>query len=744
MSGAALTINPTTNLAPYTGYYVQIAPTAITDTSRNCFAGIADSTTWNFTTGAADTIPPALGSLNSPANGAYGVPADPTLVLTFNEPVQKGTGNIVIRRADDGSAVATIAVTGGNVTVNGAQVTIVPDAVLPAMTSLYVEIDAGVFRDLSGNPFAGISGAGTWSFSTALRLTLKRNLPAYPFQLAWQSSTGKLYNVRSSADLSSWTLLQGVIPATPPTNTQNLAPAESALFYRVEEALPVTITNGELAVVLGVAPTPAETRVAELLAGRITERSGIGLAQSTNEAALRLVIGTVASNARIAEFAATHPEVATLGLDGYVIAVDQHNPDLYVAGQSDSGVVAGVGRLMREMSYLTGRIELPSLQLTEVPQMPNRGMYLWARDPYFSLPDQVDSYVEELALWGCNGLAFWFEKGEFSSFDDANAQYWLGMYRRFYATAKRLGMKTGLFMTANDGYNTSPVDMRISPIIGTPDYYLCPHKPGALDQLLAWHEQVFQALPQIDICNLFPADPGGCSTADCTPWPTHGFWPIVQPLAERIHQISPQTQIWIDTWHLNNPTFGGKDWTNLVNLLDWTQAAPEWFTGLEVAVAPNHPYAANYPADRQYYNNAKRPLTVFPDVSMYGNHTGMLVKKDYWKSLQAELNDYSPALMKGGWPYSERWNTDIANMAFVSWFWNPNKSVETVLDEYASFYFGPQAATGRYLLDLLDDSSNDPAKIRETLATLQASLPQWVTNDWRWAEIVAACQYKAP
>ena len=130
---------------------------------------------------------------------------------------------------------------------------------------------------------------------------------------------------------------------------------------------------------------------------------------------------------------------------------------------------------------------------------------------------------------------------------------------------------------------------------------------------------------------------------------------------------------------------------------------------------------------------------------MYGNHTGMLVKKDYWKSLQAELNDYSPALMKGGWPYSERWNTDIANMAFVSWFWNPNKSVETVLDEYAAFYFGPEAATGRYLLDLLDDGYSDPnlsQKIKATLAALQASLPQWVKNDWRWAEIVACCNYK--
>ena len=130
---------------------------------------------------------------------------------------------------------------------------------------------------------------------------------------------------------------------------------------------------------------------------------------------------------------------------------------------------------------------------------------------------------------------------------------------------------------------------------------------------------------------------------------------------------------------------------------------------------------------------------------MWGNHLGMLVNKEYWKSLRAELNDYSSELMKGGWPYSERWNTDIANVMFLSWFWNSKKTVETVLDEYASFYFGPEAETGRELLDLLDDSCRDPnqkQKIRGTLAKLESSVPQWVKRDWRWDEIVESCRFK--
>ena len=204
----------------------------------------------------------------------------------------------------------------------------------------------------------------------------------------------------------------------------------------------------------------------------------------------------------------------------------------------------------------------------------------------------------------------------------------------------------------------------------------------------------------------------------------------------------PETEIWIDTWHLNRPTFGGKDWKNLVDGLDSTKRRPEWFSGFEVGVAPKHEYARMSAEERDHYNKAGQPLMVFPDISMWGNHAGMLVNKQYWQELQAELNGYSPDLMKGGWPYSERWNTDIASLMFLSWFWNPQKSVDGVLDEYASFYFGPEAETGRRLLDLLDDGNQDPdrkAKIREAVATLEASLPAWAKRDWRWQEIVTSC-----
>jgi len=131
------------------------------------------------------------------------------------------------------------------------------------------------------------------------------------------------------------------------------------------------------------------------------------------------------------------------------------------------------------------------------------------------------------------------------------------------------------------------------------EHYLCPSRPGSVKQMIAWQEQVFKALPKIDIFNVFPADPGGCSCAACTPWPTRGFWRIAKPLADRIHEISPKTEIWVDTWHLNHQTFGGKDWKNVVASLDRSKERPEWFAGCEVAIAPKHGYAGMSAEDRR-------------------------------------------------------------------------------------------------------------------------------------------------
>jgi len=64
-----ITINPSSDLALETVYYVQINATAFDDETGNSYAGIADSTTWNFTT---DEAPPTISATTSASTTSTG------------------------------------------------------------------------------------------------------------------------------------------------------------------------------------------------------------------------------------------------------------------------------------------------------------------------------------------------------------------------------------------------------------------------------------------------------------------------------------------------------------------------------------------------------------------------------------------------------------------------------------------------------------------------------------------------
>jgi len=162
VAGTTVTIDPTVTLSDNTSHYVEVTSGAFEDLSANVFAGISGAAAWNWTT---VDLPPTVLSL-SPPDDAAGVPQDANLIITFNEPVQKGAGDIVIKRSSDGSTFQTIPVDDGQVLVSGAVATIDPAAVLERREDYYVEIAAGAFQDLTGNPFAGISGETAWNFAT--------------------------------------------------------------------------------------------------------------------------------------------------------------------------------------------------------------------------------------------------------------------------------------------------------------------------------------------------------------------------------------------------------------------------------------------------------------------------------------------------------------------------------------------------------------------------------------------------
>ena len=165
VSGATVTVNPSSNFSYSTGYYLLIDSGAFRDSSNNVYAGISSSSALNFTS-AADTSDPTLIS-TIPADNATGVATAANIVFEFSESIAAVSGkNVVIKKSSDNSTVETISVTNGiRVTVSGDTVTINPTNAFENGVSYYVLVDAGAFRDSAGNDFVGIASATALNFT---------------------------------------------------------------------------------------------------------------------------------------------------------------------------------------------------------------------------------------------------------------------------------------------------------------------------------------------------------------------------------------------------------------------------------------------------------------------------------------------------------------------------------------------------------------------------------------------------
>ena len=162
VSGNTVTIDPA-NFGTNAAVNIEIAAGAFKDLANNNYAGIANATTWNFGTVNPDLAAPIVNTY-SPADNSTNVSISSNLQLTFNESVQKGSGNIVIKQG--GVTTQTINVSDAAVTVSGNTVTINP-ADFNNNAAVNIEIAAGAFRDLANNNYAGITSTTTWNFNTA-------------------------------------------------------------------------------------------------------------------------------------------------------------------------------------------------------------------------------------------------------------------------------------------------------------------------------------------------------------------------------------------------------------------------------------------------------------------------------------------------------------------------------------------------------------------------------------------------
>lgn len=165
-SGKVLTINPAANLLDdsatdraTTVQYRVLAPSGIVkDALNNPFGGLYGDT-YTFT---VDHTSPRV-NVFKPASESFEIHKSTHIVLSFDEYVQAGTGNILLEPypgVANGAIPITIPVSSTNVSFVENNMTIIPPHHLAGGAQYFVTMDYGVVKDSSNNPYLGLKTVG--------------------------------------------------------------------------------------------------------------------------------------------------------------------------------------------------------------------------------------------------------------------------------------------------------------------------------------------------------------------------------------------------------------------------------------------------------------------------------------------------------------------------------------------------------------------------------------------------------
>ncbi|NLG49176.1 MAG: hypothetical protein GX552_03570 [Chloroflexi bacterium] len=488
------------------------------------------------------------------------------------------------------------------------------------------------------------------------------------------------------------------------------------------------------------APVNALTaKTVELLARRVRERSGVPVVQQG-----------------VAELGVALDIAPGIGAEGF--RIESEGDMLRIVGNDPRGLLYGVGKFLRDARYAEGDFAPGPWRGTSVPSNPVRGMYFATHfhNFYHDAPlVEVERYVEELALWGCNALSVWFDMHHFTGIADPRAQEMIARLHAILRAANAVGMGAALTTLANEAYANSPVELRAVPNRAHYHVELCPNQPGAVELMLRWRQEMLDAFSDLDIRYLWiwPYDQGGCLCERCAPWGANGFIKMAEPVARLVRATLPNAATVLSTWWFDYDTTG--EYEGLWRLL---ASRPDWVDYLMVDAHGDFP---RYPLE--HGAPAGIPILNFPEISMYAMYPwGGFGANPLPLTLQARW-DASRHLLSGGFPYSEGIYEDMNKAIFFQFYWDPQRPALETVREYAAYEYdhavadevvsvverleqnhqhGLGATQGEEALDWAATPVYDLPRVRAAAANAEANLAalQGVAdrltpaarNAWRW------------
>ena len=492
-------------------------------------------------------------------------------------------------------------------------------------------------------------------------------------------------------------------------------------------------TNVQL--IAGSRATSVEQNAIRLLQERLTENGGpavqIGAAPANGTAnTLNLYIGVMQNHdalvahlhdARIRPLSERDP-----GPEGFLIKSDFEKNALYATAVDQRGTLYAVGEILRKARILPNAVAFDEeINVRTAPAFEVRGTQYGQSGILLSKAKarpwtdaETHRDIIDSALAGAN--TFDVDPGP------------------MYDYIKAMGLMTNTNYGPNIG--TGPKEWEGSESIGRGGY-LCPSVPEARKALLEKCEAAFKGSPPFDFVKFVGGDGGGCECDKCDPYGLT-FILLCEDMAAIVHKYSPNSRIWF-----TNQKFDNDDDNAIFKYLQEKPRTWLWAWGYgpgsdAMSWQPGHRqthrmdlfrYPGFGPFDR--YNQEimhqlppEQTLMHFNEIThwRYAQHAyaQMYPRADrngdlppMWNHFMYErrpdqaLTMVYDRLTFYAWPKFYHWIFgevnrygvgDITHSSgthdhFNQWMWQrllwaPQTSVEDIVDEYCTTWFGPEAS----------------------------------------------------
>ena len=403
--------------------------------------------------------------------------------------------------------------------------------------------------------------------------------------------------------------------------------------------------------------------------------------------------GTVCvSDSTAAPFSLKFELDPTVPAEGFRLCDGTDRSGIVIRGRDFLALMYGAGHFLRKSSYSPEGMFPTDWRGESVPQNEKRMIQLCQHfyNWYHSCsPDELREHMEDLVLWGINGVVNIFSCLNLTGWDDPDLEKQLAIFQSCLKTAKDLTLKIGTEFTNVDFMNPRQ-ELRA-------DYQYLLSKTGNLicpstEEGYAYCQELLQKILSftdeigLDFISFIAYDEGGCSCDKCWPWGGKGYYDMTHRLSKFVKERYPNMEIWLFTWYLGRTEPQKDEWPMLYRRLQEDAAKGDnWVDYLLLETRDDYE-AVYYPAQHGQ-PTAHTKLLTFPDVSMC-NLTP-------WGGFGAVC---TPELMKrwenpfahccnGGYLYTEGIWDDINKAVMLNLYWDRSYSTDDTLRDYCRYEF---------------------------------------------------------